>query len=114
MDSFKSASKIIKILEEKKIEDLTLYDVKDYSSISDFVIVCSASNTVATRAVSSWLEDKMKDNNQLIRMDGKRGGEWIVLDFGDVIVHIFTPEARAFYNLDKLFSENGKKIDRRE
>lgn len=94
---------IVKILIEKKAIDVKLFDVKDGTGITDFYInVTGRSSThVASLADDICEMISMKGRDEL-RMEGKRGNGWILVDYGDVIVNVFDKESRSFYNFDRL------------
>ena len=95
---------LISVLDEKKTDDLVCIDTSERSSIANYVIICTCSSTTACRAVAGFVEEKAKGIIPLLRTDGEKVAEWIVLDFGSVIIHIFIDEVRKFYNLEKLLN----------
>lgn len=95
---------ISELLDAKKAENVELYSVTHLSSIADFFVMASASNTTQTKALADYIEESLsKIGIKNLRRDGV--GEWIVLDYNNVIVHIFTPDAKTFYHLDKLWND---------
>ena len=103
------AKEAVKILLEKKGGDVSLFDVRETSSLTDFYINVTGRSTthVASLAddVAFLLEEK---GVSALRVEGKRGNSWILVDFGDVIVNVFDKQAREFYNLDRHFSLDNK------
>lgn len=97
-------------LDDMKAEDSTTIDLNGKSSISDFMVVTSGRSQ---RHVVSLAEQVVKDLQQAgvprVRVEGLRQGDWVLIDAGDVIVHVFRPEVREFYNLEKMWS--GSKPD---
>ncbi len=115
MTSKEKVLAICKILSEKKGENIVYIDVADKSSLCDYFVIAGGRSSTAVRALSENLEEKMeKDYGEIpSRKDGGREGRWNVLDYTDVIVHIFNDEMRDFYNLESLW-ENGTNLNRYE
>ncbi len=99
---------IAKILDEKKASDIVMINVAHLSSLADWFVVATALNTTHAKSLTDELEEKLKLSNiKPFRREGV--GEWCVLDYGEVIVHIFTQETRTFYHLEKLWND-GKNV----
>ena len=110
MESIEFAEKICNILSNHKAEDIMLLDVQDKSSVCDYYIVASGRSTTHTRSLCEDVDAEMdKEGFAPIRREGEREGRWIVMDYGDVLVHLFNDETRDFYNLEKVW-DNGKNI----
>jgi ribosome-associated protein len=91
---------------DKKAEDLVMVDLRDKSTYADFLVICSGSNERQLEAVAEAVEKSLHDAGQrLIGSEGARGGKWVLLDFGDVVVHVFHQEERAYYDLEGLWSD---------
>ncbi len=105
--------KINKICEaglEKKAEDILIMDMRQGSSICDFFILMSASSTVRAKAIVDSIESSLKNAGvRLILKEGYQEGSWVLMDYGDIIVHIFYHETRRFYNLEHLWGDFPKK-----
>lgn len=94
---------ILKTLDEKLAEDIKVVNL-DNSSIADTFIIASGGSINQTKALADYIEDDLeKEGYHLLSKDGLREGEWILLDAGEVIVHIFTQRQREFYDLDNLW-----------
>ena len=107
MDSKELSAKICKVLSDKKGQDIIKIDVKDKSTLADYFIVASGRSTTQTRALIEYVEEEMdKLGVAPIRREGVREGRWCVLDYGDVIVHLFNDETRLFYHLEKLWGDD--------
>lgn len=91
-------------LNDLKAIDIVTYDVHNTTSITDFMIICSGRSTTHVKAIAESLIEKAKKNHvSYIKSEGKREGEWAVVDLADVIVHIMLPATRSFYNLEDLW-----------
>ena len=98
---------ILNILEDNKAEDLSMIDVKNKSSVTDTMIIVSGRSTRHVKAIADNLVTKLKKNKvNPIGIEGYSKSEWILLDYGDLLVHVMHPETRAFYSLEKLWDEN--------
>ena len=103
--------KIEKILSDKKAENILTYDVRDKSSLADYFVIANGNSDSQVRALVENVEEKMhKAGYAAKETEGHRSGAWVLIDFGDVIVHIFDRENRQFYNLERIWND-GKKID---
>lgn len=111
MEQSKTMLKLIfQALEEKKGEDIVMIDISQISILADYFVICSARNDSQIQALVDQVEEKMHDNGFSIRQqEGRNSGTWVLLDYGDVIVHIFDHESRGFYDLERIWSD-GKKI----
>jgi ribosome-associated protein len=91
---------------DKKAEDLVLIDLRDKATYADFLVICSGTNERQIEAVADAVEKSLHDAGQrLIGAEGVRGSKWVLLDFGDVVVHVFHREERAYYDLESLWSD---------
>ena len=103
------AREIVKILIEKKANDIKLFDVKEGTGITDFYInVTGRSNTHVASLADDVCELISLRGRDELRVEGKRGNGWILVDFGDVIINVFDKESRNFYNLDRLLPAEGE------
>lgn len=108
----KLAETMCDVLYNKKAQDILLIDIGDKSVIADYFIVCSGRNNILVKALSDELEEKMAEQQVFPRRkEGYNEGRWIVLDFGDILVHIFHPEERVYYNLERLWAEGENVTD---
>jgi ribosome-associated protein len=95
-------------LDDMKAEDTITIDLRGKSAISDFMVVSSGRSNRHVGAVADRvLEDLHKAGNRHVRVEGMPLCDWVLIDAGDVIVHVFRPEARAFYNLEKMWAGGG-------
>ncbi len=104
---------ICNILSSKKAGNIVYIDVTQKTSLCDYFIVCSGRSSTQVKSLAENLEEKLQKEHGEIprRHEGFREGRWAVIDYADVIVHIFNDEMRDFYNLERLW-EDGKNIVR--
>ena len=96
---------VISALEDIKAFDIVSLNVKKLTCISDFMIIASASSTRQTKALARNIKDKMSDFGvEVVGIEGETEGEWVLVDLGDIIIHIMTPATRAYFNLEELWS----------
>lgn len=95
----------IKILDNKKAADITALKITDLTTVADYFVIVSGTSTTHIKALADELEDKLSEMGQEPKhIEGKATG-WILLDYGNVVVHIFTPDSRETFNLEKLWSD---------
>jgi len=98
---------VIEALEDIKGFDIIDLDVRKLTSITDYMIIASASSTRQTRALANNIQDKMKELNiEIVGIEGEGEGDWVLVDIGDIIIHIMTPTTRAYFNLEELWSKS--------
>lgn len=90
----------------KKAEDIVILDMRELCSYTDFFVICSGRSVRQTRAISDDIRLKIKKEGSLpLRLEGEQQGDWVLMDYLNVVVHIFTPDARDFYRLEVLWKE---------
>ncbi len=100
---------ILNSLEEVKAEDIVQIDLRGKTEIGDHMIICSGRSTRQVSAISEKLAQKVKDEfGRSPKIEGKDIGDWVLIDTGDVIVHVFRPEVREFYQLEKMWMDGGE------
>jgi len=105
------ARKICAVLIEKKGIDVRLYNVTGESPITDYYINATGRSQNNVAALSNYVEDELaKLDISALRVEGRSGGAWVLVDFGDVIVNVFDKESRSLYNLDRLMP-GGSELD---
>ena len=107
MDKISDLKKIIvNTLDINKAEDIITIDLKDKSSMADYMIIASGTSSRHIQSLSEQVLDKLKDNGvKNSKIEGKESSEWKLVDGIDLIIHIFHPEKRKFYELEKIWSE---------
>lgn len=99
------------ILYNKKAEDITAIHVGDRTIVADWFLIASGRNTTHVKALCDDLEDQAAESGLIVkRKEGYEQGRWIVLDFGFALVHLFHPEERAYYNMERLWDEHDNVI----
>ncbi len=102
----------VKAADQKRAEDIVALDIHEISLLADAFVILDAPTNRQVVAFADEIEDKMAEAGYpLIKHEGRREGEWVLMNFGDVIVHIFKKDTRSFYNLEKLWGAEGKDID---
>ena len=97
---------VINTLDINKAQNIVTIDLKDKSSMADFMIIASGTSSRHIQALSEQVLEKLKDNGvNECKIEGKESNEWKLVDGIDLIVHIFHPEKRKFYELEKIWSE---------
>ena len=106
----KKAKIAYEALEEKKGEDIKIIDISEISVMADYFVIANGMNMSQVQALVDNVEEKLhKAGFEMKRMEGNRSSTWVLLDFGDVVVHVFDSEDRLFYDLERIWSD-GKVI----
>jgi ribosome-associated protein len=107
-DTAALAERIAEIASDRKAIDIRVVDLRGIVSYTDFFVICSGNTERQTRAIRDAIYDELKHAAQRMlprRTEGDREARWILLDYLDVVTHIFTPEAREYYRLEQLWGE---------
>ena len=95
---------VVAALEEIKARDIVVLDVRKLTALFDYMIVASAESTRQTKALARNVHDKIKAaGGSVIGIEGEQTGEWVLVDLGDIVVHIMQPSMRDYYNLEQLW-----------
>lgn len=101
----------IKAMEDKKAVDIKVIDISEVSVLADYFIIASGTNTSQIQAMSDGVEEALgKAGFPIRQMEGYNNASWVLLDFGDVIVHVFDEKNRLLYDLERIWRD-GKEID---
>mgnify|MGYP001267106913 CR=1 FL=1 len=101
------SKKIHKVLLDNKAKDIIKINLKKKSSIADFMIICSGTSNRHVISLSDYLVEALKKENlKTLNVEGKRNGDWVLVDAGDIIIHLFRSEVRKYYNLEKMWAED--------
>ncbi|TCK98150.1 ribosome-associated protein [Natranaerovirga hydrolytica] len=102
---------IYRTLDDKKAEDITVIDIRDISIIADFFVIAHGNSESHIKSLVEYIEENMeKEDYYLKQKEGNSSGKWMLLDYNNVIVHIFGKEERLFYDLERVWKD-GKEID---
>ncbi len=115
MESSKQMVKLAyEALDEKKGEDIQIIEIKDISIIADYFIIANGTNASQVDALVNSVVDKLgRSGYETKRIEGVRSASWILLDYGDVVVHVFSKEDRLFYNLERIWRD-GKTVSKEQ
>lgn len=105
MTSLEKAKNIAKILDKKKAIDIIGIETKELTVMSDYFIIASGTSNTHVRALADEVDDEMKKLGvEVDHIEGRATG-WILLDYNDVLVHVFQPESRQYYNIERLWND---------
>ena len=100
-----------KLLDQDKGEDIVSIDLTGKTSIADYMVIVTGKSSRQVAGMAEKLRERLGAEGIKARLEGQEGGDWVIVDAGDVIVHIFRPEVREFYNLEKLWSADFSTVD---
>lgn len=111
-DEKKALFEIVNALKDKKGMDIEVIDIRDISTISDFFVIASADNANQLRALQQNVEEIMYKEEHMNpkQVEGNKASTWILIDYGDIVVHLFSEEDRLFYDLEKVWKD-GKVVN---
>ena len=107
LDGIELAHFIVQTLEDKKGSDIVVLDLRPDTVIADFFVICSANSDRQAKALAENVREKVKETYKTLPVatEGKGNSGWVLLDYGEVIVHVFLEEERRFYNLEELWDK---------
>jgi ribosome-associated protein len=106
-DSLALARTVVAAAADKKADNILLLDLRGLSSMADYFVVCSGASERQLRAIADSISEQVHTEFNLAphHIEGLSGGGWILMDYGDVVAHVFTPSLRAYYNLEALWTK---------
>ena len=105
------AARAAKALDAKMGEDIRLIGITDISTLADYFLICTATSSTHVKTLCDAVEETMDEAGEpMLSREGHRGGTWVLLDYGCVVVHVFNDEARKFYSLEHLWAD-GEEVD---
>ena len=108
LDSDALLGVILSSLDKAKAEEVVKIDLRGKSEMADWMVIASGRSSRQVAAIAEQLVDTLKqDHGRLAKIEGKDTGDWVLIDLGDAIVHVFRPEVREFYQLEKMWLPNG-------
>ena len=106
LNSHEQARRIAGLVQEKLAKDVVILDMRPVCAFTDFFVIASGTNPRQTKAIWDEVYYKMKQDGSIpVSVDGEREASWIVADYLDVVLHVFTPDARQYYKLEDLWSD---------
>ncbi|HMS78410.1 MAG TPA: ribosome silencing factor [Burkholderiaceae bacterium] len=104
MDIKKLQRVVVDALEDVKAQDIKVFNTTELTSLFDRVVIASGTSNRQTRALAASVRDKVKERGgDVISVEGEDTGEWVLVDLGDVVVHIMQPQIRSYYNLEEIW-----------
>ncbi|WP_347311515.1 ribosome silencing factor [Defluviimonas sp. SAOS-178_SWC] len=108
-------ARILASLDDDKAEDVVTIDLRGRSSVADYMVVCSGRSSRQVGAIAEKLMERLKQEfGRTCRVEGKEQGDWVLIDASDVVVHVFRPEVREFYQLEKMWMPAGAGLSARQ
>jgi ribosome-associated protein len=99
------AKRIIKEAWNKKAEEIALLNLKKITGVTDYFVICTAASDIHARVIADSLLEKFKGKDLILHVEGYDYGHWILIDFFDVVLHVFTADTREYYGLEKLWGD---------
>ena len=111
MESYELAVLLARALDGKKGGDIKVLKTEGLTTLADYFVLCTATSNTQIKAMSDACEEAAEKNGERAHhIEGHRGGTWVLMDYSSVVIHLFMPEAREFYNLERLWSD-AKPVD---
>lgn len=106
MNGKEIAESAVRVLDDKRAHDIRMYRMVPDRSIVDYAVIATGNSNTQVRAFSGELEEKLREQGAVLdHVEGHDGGIWVLMDYSTVAIHLFTRDAREFYNLDRLWSD---------
>ena len=106
MTSYELAMLLAKALDSKKGQDVKVLRTEELTTLADYFVLCTATSNTQIKAMSDACEEAAeREGERAHHIEGHRGGTWLLMDFSSVVVHVFTDEARKFYDLERLWGD---------
>ena len=104
-------SAVVRAAEDKRAHDIVVLDIRGLSVIADYFVIASGQSKTHVQAIAGYVREKLEERGiRALRCEGLKEGSWVLLDYGDVVVHFFLDAERRFYNLERLWGD-AKKVD---
>ncbi len=98
---------VVSAMDEKKAQDIRILDLQEISSVADYFVIATGNSNVQVKAISDFLDDEV---GKPIRREGYKDANWVLMDYGSIVVHIFQEDMRRFYDLERLWG-NAKEVE---
>lgn len=103
---------VLDAVEDKKAVDIQVIDLTEVTLIADYFVVCSGTSNIHIKSIVDGVIEKMKQNGvKNKQMEGYSQARWVLLDYGDVVVHVFAPEEREYYDIESLWKRTAAKLE---
>ena len=101
------AKKILEVLQESKAEEIVLIDIRKTSNLADYLFICEGRSQLHCRGIAQNVVFRLKHQGDVhLGIEGELEGNWVLLDYGNIILHVFHPEIRKYYNIEKLYTSD--------
>ena len=101
------AKKILEVLQESKAEEIVLIDIRKTSNLADYLFICEGRSQLHCRGITQNVVFRLKHQGDVhLGIEGELEGNWVLLDYGNIILHVFDPEFRKYYNIEKLYTSD--------
>ena len=101
------AKKILEVLQDSKAEKIVLIDVRDSSNLADYLFICEGRSQLHCKGIAENIKSRLKHQGNIhFGIEGELEGNWVLLDYGNIIMHVFHPEIRKYYNLEGLYASD--------
>ncbi len=106
MDTKSKALLGASVSQERKAQDIVILDLQPLTTFTDYFLICSGESSIQVKAIADGIMERLKKETlRAGHIEGYEGGRWVLLDYGDLVIHVFYRETREFYGLDKLWGE---------
>ena len=106
------AKKIFELLQDSKAEEIVLIDVRERSNLADYIFICEGRSQLHCRGIAENVMFRFKNQGEIhLGIEGELEGNWVLLDYGNIILHVFHPEIRKYYDLEELYAPHQVKDD---
>jgi ribosome-associated protein len=103
--------RMLDLLSDEKAEEIVFIDAKKRSSLADYLLVCQGRSQLHCRSIAQNVEYNLKQEGEIsLGLEGEREGNWVLLDYGNIILHVFHPEIRKYYKLEELYSKRPSEV----
>ena len=104
-DSYKLARRAALAAKDKKAEDVVILDLRKLTSITDYFVICTGSVDIHVKSIADEIQKELKSNSKPWHIEGYQKLNWVLMDYVDIVVHIFQEDTRSYYNLEKLWAD---------
>ena len=106
MEAFELMKTAVKCADDKKAQEIKALNITELTTLADYFVICHGNSSLQMRAISDAIEEKLKEEGVYLQNAGSQGSDqWMLMDYGDVIVHIFNAESREFYGIENLWAD---------